>query len=58
MSAYFTFFDINTREILWTSKVKGEPGGWGMNGFWSNGLTRTLKVFIDQVYKPKYKEFK
>jgi len=57
ISAYFTFFDIQTREILWASKIKGEPGGWGMNGFWSNGLTNTTKVFIDKNYKPTYKEY-
>ena len=55
MTLYYTFFDIRTREILWTTKIKGVPGGWGMNGFWSNGLTNSLKIFIDKSYKKKYK---
>ena len=57
MTLYYTFFDIQTREILWTTKIKGVPGGWGMNGFWSNGLTNTLKIYIDKCYKMKYKNW-
>ena len=57
MSLYYTFFDIGTRKILWATKIKGEPGGWGMNGFWSNGLTNSIKTYIDKCYKKKYKEY-
>lgn len=58
MTLYYTFFDIQTREILWTAKIKGEPGGWGMNGFWSNELTNSLKTYIDKCYKKKFKDMK
>jgi len=58
MTLYYTFFDINSREILWATKIKGVPGGWGMNGFWSNGLTNSIKIYIDKCYKKKYKNYK
>ena len=57
MTLYYTFFDIQTREILWSTKIKGVPGGWGMNGFWSNGLTNSIKIFIDKNYKKKCKDY-
>jgi len=57
MTLYYTFFDIGSREILWTTKIKGVPGGWGMNGFWSNGLTNSIKIYIDKCYKKKYKDW-
>ncbi|MCB2196467.1 MAG: hypothetical protein KQH79_11455 [Bacteroidetes bacterium] len=58
MTLYYTFFDIKSRKILWTTKIKGVPGGWGMNGFWSNGLTNSIKIYIDKCYKKRYKNHK
>lgn len=52
LSAYFTFFDISTREILWTTKAKGEPGGFGMTNFWVNGLLNATENYKG-VYEDK-----
>jgi hypothetical protein len=50
ITCYFTFFDIASRKILWTTKVRSKPGGYGMNEYWANGIRTAFKFFINDVY--------
>lgn len=56
VSAYFTFFDIDTREILWTTKVKGKPDGWGMTKFWAVGIIDATQNFF-RIYQRKLRTY-
>lgn len=58
VSAYFTFFDISTKDILWTVKVKGTPGGSGYSTFWAIGIYNALKEYIDRYYKQESLSFR
>jgi len=52
---YVTFFDIETREIMFAAEVSGNAGGSGMTKHWASGVeTAFRKMFIDQIYKPKH----
>jgi hypothetical protein len=51
---YVTFFDIETREIMFAAEVTGNAGGSGMTKHWASGVEEAVrKMFIDQIYKPK-----
>ena len=51
---YVTFFDIETREIMFAAEVSGNAGGSGMTKHWASGVEVAFrKMFIDQIYKPK-----
>lgn len=51
---YVTFFDIETREIMFAAEVSGNAGGPGMTKHWASGVEEAVRnMFIDQIYKPK-----
>lgn len=41
----YTFFDIATREVLWSVESKGEAMGAGMTNHWSKGLEDAFTPF-------------
>ncbi|NJN24832.1 MAG: hypothetical protein HC819_01985 [Cyclobacteriaceae bacterium] len=50
-TAYITFFDIESKEVLWTTKTKGLPGSkWGYKYYWFEGYVECLKVFMSKYY--------
>ncbi len=52
---YVTFFDIETREIMFAAEVTGNAGGSGMTKHWASGVeTAFRKMFVDLIYKPKH----
>lgn len=50
-SVYYTFFDINTREIIWSIRIIMNPTGVTMTGFWSGGIKDTFIIFKEKVYQ-------
>jgi len=50
LTAYFTFFDIATRQILWATKIRSRPGGHGMTAYWGEGIRDGIKIYMDEVY--------
>lgn len=51
---YITFFDIETREIVYAVLTTGPAGGSGMVGHWATGVEDGVrKIFIDEIYKKK-----
>ena len=42
-SMYFTFFDLNSREILFSEKMVAKPGGFGLRNFWASTIYVNLK---------------
>ncbi len=61
----FTFFDVSSREILWSIEVKGSAFGAGMTKHWSNAINDSFSTFktayhIDyrKTHKKKRKERK
>jgi len=57
VSGYLTFFDLATRELLWATKMKGEPGGkWGVELFYRNGLIELYDYFMGKYYNRSLKK--
>jgi hypothetical protein len=50
ITAYFTFFNIGSKEILWATKVRGKPGGFGMSAYWAAGIRDATKLYMNKVY--------
>jgi len=58
VTGYLTFFDINTKEVLWTTKMKGQAGGkWGPEEYYRNGLVEIYPYFFRKYYSKSIKEF-
>ena len=52
---YVTFFDIQTREILYAVEATGKAGGGGMTKHWATGVESAVReMFIDEVYKHRW----
>lgn len=50
-TVYFTFFDINTRNILWTTKMKGEPRGYGFAKYYYVALYDCMNEYYARYVK-------
>ena len=51
---WVTFFDIETREIMYAVLTTGEAGGGGMVGHWAEGVEKGVRdIFIDEIFKRK-----
>ena len=48
---WVTFFDIGTREILLTDKMRGKSGGFGWRNYWAKSVYNVLK----EIEKSRYK---
>ena len=53
----FTFFDIETREVLWSVESKGEAMSAGMTKHWVNAIGSTFGPF-KQAYRIAFKKMK
>lgn len=42
-NTHMTFFDIESREILFHQKMQGQPGGFGQRNFWAGAFYDILK---------------
>ena len=52
---FVTFFDISSREVLYSVEATGEAGGAGWGKHYSVGIGNAVrKMFIDEIYKRKY----
>jgi hypothetical protein len=52
---YVTFFDIETREIIFAVEASGAAGGGGMTKHWAVGVESAVRdIFINQVYKHRW----
>lgn len=52
VTGYVTFFDIATRDVYYTTKMKGAAGSKsGFNLYWSNGIKRLTGYFFDAYYR-------
>jgi len=51
---WVTFFDIETRKIIFAVLTTGEAGGGGMVGHWASAVEQGVRnIFIDAIYKKK-----
>lgn len=49
---WITFFDIETREIIFAVLTTGNAGGGGMVGHWAVGVENGVRnIFIDEIYQ-------
>lgn len=52
---WVTFVDMKTKKVLMTERIEVKAaGGFGFRNFWAS----TIKELIDEIDKPKYKEWK
>jgi hypothetical protein len=57
VTGYLTFFDVATKEILWATKMKGEPGGkWGAELYYRNGILELYPYFFRKYYTKTLKK--
>ena len=49
-TSWVTFFDIKSREVLWTVKVSGACSHMGYTAHWGSGIVEGFKNFISSVY--------
>lgn len=58
-TAYVTFFDIETKSILWLTKMKGYPDRKSkFSKEWFYGFEETILYWVPKFYKPKKKHTK
>jgi len=56
VTGYMTFFDISTREVYYTIKMKDDAGGsGGFNYYWGNGIYKLTTQFFYFGYYRKMK---
>ena len=56
VSAYFTFFDIATRQVILADHFSTKSAtGLGLTKFWGNGLHSTVDVYISAEYRYRLK---
>lgn len=48
---YMTFFDIASKEIMWSVRVWGDPGGIGMSKYWIVSVLNSYSKFINHYNK-------
>lgn len=46
VTGFFLFFDVGSREILWTAKTSGPAGGKGMTSHWWDPIFAVYGYFI------------
>lgn len=56
-SMYVVFFDIASKNILWSKKYVSKAGGFGFRNYWARSIYETIKASGDD-YKAAYKAFK
>lgn len=55
VDVYVTFFDIASREVMYSVEVTGKAGGAGWGKHYATGINNAVRhMFIDQIYKRKY----
>ena len=40
---YVTFFDMETRKVLYTERMLGKPSGFGLRNYWAGSYYNVLK---------------
>jgi hypothetical protein len=54
---WFTFVDMKSRKIIFTERMIGEPGGFGIRNYWATCIYRALKQVEKKefsVWRKKY----
>lgn len=54
---WVTFFDIASREVLYTEHFSGKPGGFGLRNYWAKSYHNVLKNIDKEAVKRWKKEF-
>lgn len=57
-TAYIAFFDIATKQLLYTHRVVGEAGGIGFRNYWAGAIHNWMKYVRGAVRKDIRKEYK
>lgn len=60
-SVWVTFINLNSKEVLFTERVEGAPGGAGLRNYWGNSigdiLTKMRKKEFEMWRKKHYRKF-
>lgn len=54
---YLTFFDVRTKQVLYTHKLVGEAKGFGFRNYWAGAIYNWLKFTSSRVMKDIKKQF-
>lgn len=46
---WVTFVDMDTKKVLWTRRMEGKPGGFGLRNFWAGAVYKIMKD-IEKTY--------
>lgn len=55
---YITFFDVNTKQVLYNHELVGEAGGFGFRNYWAGAIYNWLKFTRGRVMKDIKKQYK
>ncbi|UII28843.1 hypothetical protein LVD15_10570 [Fulvivirga maritima] len=57
-SIYVTFFDIASKEIIWSKKYYGAAGGFGLRNYWARPILEVMKDSAKEITKERKKFIK
>lgn len=57
-TGYIVFFDLDSREVLYSHKLIGEAGGFGFRNYWAGAIHNWLKYTKGAVMKDIRKKYK
>lgn len=55
---YVTFFDITTKQLIYSQKISKKPHGVGLRNFWAGGIFDTMKSVDADFYSSWKRQFK
>jgi hypothetical protein len=54
---FVTFINLNTKEVLFTERMTGEPGGFGLRNYWAGSVYNILKRIKSTEYRSWQKKY-
>jgi hypothetical protein len=54
---FVTFINMNTKEVLFTERMTGEPGGFGLRNYWAGSVYNILKRIKSTEYRSWQKKY-
>lgn len=54
---WVTFFDISTKNVVFTEKTYGKPRGFGLRNYWANTFEEIIKDINSSYYKSWKKKY-
>ncbi len=57
-TVWVVFVDLSSRQVLYTERIEGKPGGFGLRNYWAGGISSINKAIASTYYKKWAKQFR